>query len=66
MPVIGVGTADFRNLPAPEVVTRVMLDTIEQQGKLRDFCKTKGIMISLLSPLEAGGAIWGNQKSFGL
>lgn len=46
----------------PPAVNQVEMNPVWQQVKLRDFCKAKGIMISIYSPLGAGGAIWGTRK----
>ncbi|WOH08322.1 hypothetical protein DCAR_0727760 [Daucus carota subsp. sativus] len=59
MPLLGVGTAHFPILPVLEVVE---MNPVWQQVILREFCKAKGIMISIYSPLAAGGAIRGTRK----
>nr|QHD64708.1 non-functional NADPH-dependent codeinone reductase 2-like protein [Oliveria decumbens] len=33
-----------------------------QQGKLREFCKANGIIVSIYSPLGAAGALWGTKN----
>lgn len=43
-------------------VFKVEMNPTWQQGKLREFCKAKGIIVSIYSPLGAAGALWGTKS----
>ena len=38
---------------------KVEMNPVWQQKKLREFCKEKGILISVYSPLGGKGTLWG-------
>ncbi|KAK9277910.1 hypothetical protein L1049_027467 [Liquidambar formosana] len=44
----------------PPAVNQVEMNPAWQQGKLREFCKEKGIHVCAWSPLGANGAFWGS------
>ncbi|XP_074373096.1 non-functional NADPH-dependent codeinone reductase 2-like [Apium graveolens] len=46
----------------PPAINQVEMNPTWQQGKLREFCKAKGITISIYSPLGAAGALWGTKS----
>ncbi|KAF5175312.1 Non-functional nadph-dependent codeinone reductase [Thalictrum thalictroides] len=46
----------------PPAVNQVEMNPVWQQNKLREFCKSKGIVITAFSPLGAKGTTWGTNK----
>ncbi|PIA62288.1 hypothetical protein AQUCO_00200346v1 [Aquilegia coerulea] len=46
----------------PPAVNQVEMNPVWQQNKLREFCKSKGIIITAFSPLGAKGTSWGTNK----
>ncbi|KAL6295313.1 hypothetical protein ACE6H2_003455 [Prunus campanulata] len=45
----------------PPAVNQVEMNPLWQQKKLREFCETKGIVITAYSPLGANGTPWGTK-----
>ncbi|KAL5553025.1 hypothetical protein UlMin_040426 [Ulmus minor] len=43
----------------PPAINQVEMNPVWQQKKLREFCKEKGILISVYSPLGGKGTLWG-------
>ncbi|KAI4369089.1 hypothetical protein MLD38_017576 [Melastoma candidum] len=43
-------------------VNQVEMNPLWQQKNLREFCKTKGILITAYSPLGARGTLWGTSR----
>ncbi|XP_054812186.1 protein REDOX 2-like [Prosopis cineraria] len=48
------------NSAIPPAVNQVEMNTSWRQGKIRQFCKQKGIHVSAWSPLAAYGLRWGS------
>ncbi|WOH13586.1 hypothetical protein DCAR_0833096 [Daucus carota subsp. sativus] len=46
----------------PPAVNQVEMNPAWQQGKLREFCKANGIVLSIYSPLGAAGNMWGTKS----
>ncbi|KAF3432039.1 hypothetical protein FNV43_RR26778 [Rhamnella rubrinervis] len=49
----------FSKAKIPPSVNQVEMNPVWQQGKLREYCKEKGILITAFSPLGAKGTGWG-------
>ncbi|KAI9087327.1 hypothetical protein K1719_030647 [Acacia pycnantha] len=52
----------LENASIPPAVNQVEMNTSWHQGKLREFCKQKGIHVSAWSPLAAYGSKWGSNS----
>ncbi|TQE05742.1 hypothetical protein C1H46_008648 [Malus baccata] len=48
----------------PPSVNQVEMNPLWQQKKLRDFCKTNGIIVTAFSPLGGIGSCWGSNHVF--
>ncbi|CAI0627568.1 unnamed protein product [Linum tenue] len=46
----------------PPAVNQVEINPLWQQKKLRDFCKSNGIILSAYAPLGAKGTVWGSNR----
>ncbi|CAN1151320.1 Non-functional NADPH-dependent codeinone reductase 2 [Linum perenne] len=46
----------------PPAVNQVEINPLWQQKKLRDYCKSNGIVLSAYAPLGAKGTIWGSNR----
>ncbi|KAK6252603.1 hypothetical protein QUC31_014323 [Theobroma cacao] len=46
----------------PPAVNQVELNPLWQQKKLREFCRTNGILLTAYAPLGAKGTIWGSNR----
>ncbi|KAL4302264.1 hypothetical protein GQ457_10G028350 [Hibiscus cannabinus] len=46
----------------PPSVNQVEMNPMWQQKKLRNFCREKGILVSVYSPLGAKGTLWGSNR----
>lgn len=44
--------------------SKVEMNPVWQQKKLREFCKARGIVIVVYSPLGAAGNFWGSNRVF--